>query len=265
MTESLVNALRDAPCTVLNEHVRMSPKIDQLAAALCLAQAEIKPAPFNRTNPHFKSQYADLASQIETSKVPLKNNGLSLVQVASGKPPLVTVTTILMHKSGQWICGDLTLSAQSNTPQHMGAAITYARRYGRGAVLDMASEEDDDGNAASSPVNTGHSQPPKKYSEPRYDITPPTQHVTDPKDFVFPFGKFKGKRLADVAETDIKSYMNYLRDQAHKDGKPLSPNAEMFCKAAESYLANLPSAKPVQDSFPDDFGPPPTDFDIPPF
>jgi hypothetical protein len=37
-------------------------------------------------------------------------------------------------------------------PQGMGSAVTYARRYAYMAIIGMAAE-DDDGNAASQPVN----------------------------------------------------------------------------------------------------------------
>lgn len=39
-----------------------SELINEISSALSKAQSEIKNAVFNRTNPHFKSRYADLAS-----------------------------------------------------------------------------------------------------------------------------------------------------------------------------------------------------------
>jgi hypothetical protein len=70
-----------------------------------------------------------------------------------------------MHGSGQFIESDaLTLSADHDpdrhpTPQAIGSATTYARRYSLSAVLGMASEADDDGAAASgAPAETSRRQ-----------------------------------------------------------------------------------------------------------
>jgi hypothetical protein len=40
----------------------MSEQINELVTALAKAQAEMQNAPYNQTNPAFKSKYADLAS-----------------------------------------------------------------------------------------------------------------------------------------------------------------------------------------------------------
>jgi hypothetical protein len=44
------------------------------------------------------------------------------------------------------------MTPKDATPQGHGSAITYLRRYALSAVLGLATEEDDDGNAASAPV-----------------------------------------------------------------------------------------------------------------
>jgi hypothetical protein len=60
------------------------------------------------------------------------------------------VTTLLAHKSGEFIRNDLTLPVDSLDPQAIGTAITYARRYALQALLGIAPEEgDDDAQAAS--------------------------------------------------------------------------------------------------------------------
>lgn len=126
-----------------------SDSIALLAAALAKAQANIRPASKDAVNPHFKSKYADLAAILEVVRDPLAANGLSIVQMPSTEGAKVTLTTMLMHSSGQWIRSSLTMVAAQNTPQGVGSTITYARRYALGAVLGVAAEIDDDGNAAS--------------------------------------------------------------------------------------------------------------------
>ncbi len=127
---------------------RRSESIAALAAALSKAQGEMEGAAKGNTNPHFKSKYADLASVWDACRSPLAKNGLAVLQPVSADGARVTVTTILAHSSGEWLEESLTMTAQQNTPQGVGSAITYGRRYGLASMVGIA-PEDDDGNAAS--------------------------------------------------------------------------------------------------------------------
>jgi hypothetical protein len=140
------------------------PKITEerkeLATALSKAQAEIDAAPKSEANPFFKSSYADLATVRSAIREAFGKHGLSVVQIPHTGDGTVSVTTILMHASGQFIEGTLTLRPTKNDPQGVGSAITYARRYSLMAFAGVA-PDDDDGNAAS-----GHTEPPKKEHKP---------------------------------------------------------------------------------------------------
>lgn len=127
-----------------------SESIAQLAAALALAQAEIEGASKDRENPHFRSRYADLASCWEACRAPLTKHGLSVVQLPEANGATVQVTTVLLHKSGEFISSALAMTAQDAKPQSIGSALTYARRYGLSSVVGVA-PEDDDGEAAMRP------------------------------------------------------------------------------------------------------------------
>lgn len=90
--------------------------------------------------------YADLAAVLGEVRPKLRAHGLALSQT-----PTVDhgVTTTLFHESGQWIrFAPLKLTPAGATPQHVGSAITYARRYSALAVNGLATE-DDDGRSAS--------------------------------------------------------------------------------------------------------------------
>lgn len=131
-----------------------SDPINELATALSKAQAEITGALKDSANPFFKSKYADLASCWDACRGPLTKNGLSVAQgtdVSSGHLYLITR---LMHSSGQWLSSATPVTPKDDTPQAMGSALTYARRYALTAMVGVA-QVDDDGNAASSRVN-GH-------------------------------------------------------------------------------------------------------------
>lgn len=126
--------------------VRMSQTIGKLADALAKAQAEMEGASKDSTNPHFKSKYADLAAVRDACR-PLAKHGIAHLQPTKADGARVTVTTMLIHSSGEWIAEDLTLTAGQATPQAVGSAITYGRRYGLAAMVGIA-PEDDDGEAA---------------------------------------------------------------------------------------------------------------------
>ena len=132
------------------EEVWKSDKLDKLAQALTKAQAEIKGAKSQSTNPFFNSSYADLHTVIQSSLPALTAHGLSVVQgnrfctLTSG----FYVTTTLLHESGQWIKTEIRMPIGGKKDAHaIGAACTYGRRYGLSALTGVA-QYDDDGNAA---------------------------------------------------------------------------------------------------------------------
>lgn len=127
-----------------------SDKIDALAKALLAAQRELKPANKSATNPHFHSKYAPLPEVIEVAKV-LHAHGIVFLQPPFDAEHGVGIETIIVHaESGQWLSGALVLTPQQNTPQGIGSAITYGRRFGLASLIGIVAEEDDDGEAASS-------------------------------------------------------------------------------------------------------------------
>ena len=122
-----------------------SEKIENISKALVEAIGEIPNPPKNAVNPHFKNKYADLAGILDTAKPILKKNGLTVIQSAETDGNLVTVKSRILHVSGEWIESALTLTAQGTDPQKIGSAITYGRRYGISAMLNIAADDDDDG------------------------------------------------------------------------------------------------------------------------
>lgn len=135
-----------------------SESIAAIGAALAKAQGVMAGASKDKTNPHFKSAYADLASVWDACREALSVNGLAVLQPASADGPAVTVNTILLHSSGEWFSEALTMTAQQNTPQGIGSCITYARRYALASMVGIA-PEDDDGNAASQAKTNGATTP----------------------------------------------------------------------------------------------------------
>jgi ribosome-binding ATPase YchF (GTP1/OBG family) len=57
--------------------------------------------------------------------------------------------TIILHTSGQWISERFYMKPSKSDPQAYGSVITYQRRYALSAILGLNTDEDDDGNRAS--------------------------------------------------------------------------------------------------------------------
>lgn len=144
----------------------MTDSIANLAAALATVQASIEGAEKDRSNPAFKSKYATLASVWEAWQAVGPKQGLSLVQLpgamTDGK---VTLTTMMLHKSGEWMRETLTIPVTKPDAQGYGSALTYARRYALAAFAGIA-PEDDDGNGCVSrdPPKPQSTEPPQGWS-----------------------------------------------------------------------------------------------------
>lgn len=149
-----------------------SAEIKDLATALTKAQSVINAAKKDANNPFFNSSYATLQSVWDAARQVLAPNGLAVVQTfepTDGKT--LNLTTTLVHTSGQWIAGTISVTPTKADPQGAGSAATYARRYSLAAIVGIVADEDDDGNAASAPKQA---KKPEAYKPTGPMITPDT-------------------------------------------------------------------------------------------
>jgi ERF superfamily len=137
----------------------------ELVAALAAAQLKFEPIKKTKKNPFFKSLYADLEDIISATQPALAAQGLVVIQKLTNDGKNVIVTTRLAHKSGQWIESVLSMPIGPKVDhQAIGTAATYGRRYSYQAIIGVAAELDDDGNAN----HTEEEKPePKKKYEPK--------------------------------------------------------------------------------------------------
>jgi hypothetical protein len=138
--------------------MRSSDTLTKISPALVRAINAIEGVKKGADNPFFKSKYANLESVIEAAHGALEANGLAVMQ---GPGPMdgncITLTTRLVHESGEWIETDFSLPAGKMDPQAAGSAITYARRYSLMAMLNMPAVDDD--GEASMPRSTKPGEP----------------------------------------------------------------------------------------------------------
>lgn len=130
--------------------MEMSSSITKIAPAFLKAQAAMNAAAKTASNPHFKSKYADLSTIIAEVKPALNFHGISFLQSSHNDATGVTVSTVFLHDSGEWLRATIYLPVPQQTPQAYGSAITYGKRYQLQSMTGLPSE-DDDGQAASAP------------------------------------------------------------------------------------------------------------------
>ena len=91
-------------------------------------------------------RYAPLSSGLDLVRKALGQHEIAVVQTTALDEATRTVrlNTMLAHSSGEWIASDWPVCPMSdmNAPQRMGAALTYARRYGLFTLVGIAGEDD---------------------------------------------------------------------------------------------------------------------------
>jgi hypothetical protein len=136
-----------------------------LNAALVQALGELRNIPKDKVNPHFKSRFTSLDAILDATRPVLAKHGLALSQEPVFEDGLAGVVTRIIHSGGECRESKLLLPLRDQSAQGVGSCLSYARRYSAAAVLGIASDEDDDGQVASTP--------PKKVEKPAPVIQKP--------------------------------------------------------------------------------------------
>src|SRR6516162_10835898 len=134
---------------------RSSETIGTIAAALAKAQAQlVNPEKSlvatirsdGRRGAEQIFRYAPLSSGLDIVRKTLNQHEIATVQTTSidEAAGIVRLSTVLAHASGEWIASDWPVCpiAETERPQWMGAALTYARRYSLFTLVGIAGEDD---------------------------------------------------------------------------------------------------------------------------
>jgi hypothetical protein len=125
--------------------MEMSESLAEIGVALSKFQGEVNNVSKDKAGYGYK--YADLAQILDVVRPLLAKHGLSVIQMPGKSDSGVTVSTMVLHTSGQWIKSETELpmdsAAKMSAAQAAGSVITYARRYALAAALGIAQEDDD--------------------------------------------------------------------------------------------------------------------------
>ena len=102
----------------------------------------------SRRRPSSIFRYAPLSSGLDIVRKTLSQHEIATVQATAVDQAagIVNLTTVLAHSSGEWIASDWPVCALEDmaSPNRMGAALTYARRYALFTLVGIAGEDDID-------------------------------------------------------------------------------------------------------------------------
>jgi hypothetical protein len=155
--------------------MNQSESIENLINALVTFQGKAETLPQPATG--YGYTYTPLDKVIEYIRPMLADVGLCFAQFPDTPPngePAVTLTTRLMHTSGEWLEATMLIPVpqvgKANMAQNYGAALTYARRYALTSILGLATDEDVD----AAPVGNGQPRKPVATSKPEVKTLKPT-------------------------------------------------------------------------------------------
>ena len=131
---------------LLQEDPYESKDTAKLAEAFAKAQGEYKRITYNRENPYFKSEYADLDTIVGSAEKALTKYGLAFYQETWLDDGATILVSILKHASGQWISSRTRIVPPKNDPQSYGSTLSYQKRYQAQLLLrvTIAHDLDDD-------------------------------------------------------------------------------------------------------------------------
>lgn len=168
----------------------------------------------------YKFTYTDLAGIFEALKTVYKDNGIAVLQepktfFEDGKL-MLSVETLLLHQSGEWVKSEPLIVVASNNMQDLGGQITYMKRYSLSAISGISTEKDDDANGAcGNGVEFDDKITPKKLSDAQVKR-------------LFAIANSKGFNAADVKKAIIKDYNKTMAEDLTKE------EYDALCKRLES-------------------------------
>lgn len=202
----------------------------KIAEALAAFQAEMPVVAKNKTakvptkaGGSYTYTYADLADVTEAALPLLSSHGIAFSACPRGTSHGYELAGVLLHTSGEQLEGSLPL--HGNSPQELGASLTYARRYLLGCMTGIVTDDDTDAAPA---------QAAKRTEKP---ITPKTRGQM--------FALFAQKG---IAEKDQLTGINRITGQSYESRSELS---EEDARSVIAALKTRPDAAPPVAPEPD--------------
>ena len=122
----------------------------------------------NAKNPHFKNEYLDLPGLLSQVIPVLEKHNLLLSQTLTsvGEAPALRTDLIDLEEDAVLLSDAIPFVLDRVSPQAVGSAITYYRRYAILVMFNLVAESDDDGEEADKPTRKKTNAPRKPNAKP---------------------------------------------------------------------------------------------------
>lgn len=192
----------------ISAQLNQSKGLDKLAPAFVKAWGQCANVVKNSNNPHFGSDYADLAAVLDVVKPAFSANGLAISQIPGPmNGDKITMINLIVHDSGQ-VLGPVTTELPIGgkmTAQAAGSAHTYARRYAAQAIAGIA-PVDDDGQEASAP-------PPKPEKPKKEKPKKAAKEEVEESDGEIPYAEVRDNLLERIAAAESRAELEALKEE----------------------------------------------------
>lgn len=152
---SKLSAMLDMQERILDRNAKQ-----QFTADLASMQIEL-PRVIEHGEGHNKAKYAKLEDINDSIRPVLQKYGFAVTFRIKPEPPLMWITTVLSHRDGHSeetsIPLALDTSGSKNAVQAVGSTISYGKRYGICAMLNISTGDDVDGQGLAA-----NKEPPKQ-------------------------------------------------------------------------------------------------------
>lgn len=160
-----------------------------------------------KTGGSYEFSYTDLEGIFDALKIVYKENGIAVLQTPKtffqDGNLVLSVETMLLHESGEWVKSEPLSVLASNNMQDLGGQITYMKRYSLSAISGISTEKDDDANGVSG-NQVEYKKQPNKRSEAQVKR-------------LFAIAKSKGISVEDVKRALMKDYNKTQAEDLTKD------------------------------------------------
>lgn len=211
--------------------MKHSEQLNEIAKAMSKLQNEIRDA--EKDTQGYGYKYADLGQVLSLIRPLLEKNGLSFSQHVENTAENVTIETITMHESGQWMSSFITMpivpEAKRSVLQCIGTSITYGRRYALTSIFGITQVAED---------KDGHVEEPK---HKQYISTPA---ATNPIPSV---SEYIVNKVAEYYErNDMLGAVDCWKSLSANEREAVKPRLSKECSAwYQQVLKNAPKAKPT--------------------
>jgi hypothetical protein len=208
---------------------------EAIATALAAFQSEMPTVAKGKTakvptkdGGSYSYAYADLAAICEATMPLLTKHGLSFTAQPRGTDHGYELVGVLLHTSGEQLDGALPLFG--NSPQQIGSAITYARRYLYGCLTGIVTDADDDGQAAQGHRRTERPpQPMLAKTRGHLFALFSKKGIDDPAEQLAGINAITGASYTsrgDLTEEHAQQVIAVLKTRPDKPADTADPNAE---------------------------------------